>query len=92
MKGIGDTGNKYLKELQTRAKDSRVYHSHQFVGLEIAMLLRDLEHKSLYIRLAKNHNPDRLLALAKSVMEKRDVQNPGAYFMKLIQNLKAEKK
>lgn len=92
MKGISADGTKYLKQLQDRGKDSHVYHSHQFIGLEIAMMLHDLEHKSLYIKMAKFHNPDRLLALAKSVVEKRDVKNPGAYFMKLVQGIKKETK
>jgi len=91
MKGISDTGASYLKNLKAKGDDSRVYHSHQFVGLEIAVLLHDLEHKSLYIKMAKLHNPDRLLSLAKSVMEKRDVKNPGAYFMRLVHDLKKEK-
>ncbi|MDO8601853.1 MAG: hypothetical protein Q7R62_01840 [bacterium] len=88
MKSIQNDGGNYLKDLKERGKESRVYHSHQFVGLEIAVLLHDLEHKSLYIKMAKIHNPDRLLALAKSVAEKRDVKNPGAYFMKLVQGMK----
>ncbi len=85
MKTIGG-GKDYLKTLKGRGKDSRVYYSHQFVGLDIAMLLKDLPHKSLYIKLAKEHNPQKLLELAKSVMERRDVQNPGAYFMGVIAN------
>lgn len=91
MKGIGES-NKYLKDLKARGKDSHVYHSHQFVGLEIAMLLKDLEHKSLYIKMAKEHDPARLIALAKSVLERRDVQNPGAYFMRLVQEAKLPRK
>lgn len=90
MKGISADGSKYLKGLQERSKESHVYHSHQSVGLEIAMLLRDTEHKSLYIKMAKMHNPDRLLSLAKSVTEKREVKNPGAYFMKLVQGIRQE--
>jgi hypothetical protein len=90
MKGINADGSKYLKGLKERGKESHVYHSHQSVGLEIAAILHDLEHKSLYIKMAKMHNPDRLLSLAKSVAEKRDVKNPGAYFMKLIQGVKKE--
>lgn len=90
MKGISDDGSKYLKGLKERGKESHIYHSHQSVGLEIAAILHDLEHKSLYIKMAKIHNPDRLLSLAKSVAEKRDVKNPGAYFMKLVQGVKKE--
>ncbi len=91
MKGITHDSGKYLKDLKERGKESHVYHSHQFIGLEIAMMLHDLEHKSLYIKMAKTHNPDQLLALAKSVMQKRDIKSPGAYFMTLVGNLKKEK-
>lgn len=90
LKGITGDSKQYLKGLQERGKESHIYHSHQSVGLEIAAILRDLEHKSLYIKMAKAHNPDRLLSLAKSVAEKRDVKNPGAYFMKLVQGVKQE--
>lgn len=84
MKGIGEEGKKYMDALKGRAKQSKVFYSHQFAGLEIAVILRDMKHKSLYIKLAKEHNPDMLLSLAKQVMEKRDVKTPGAYFMKLV--------
>ena len=74
----------YLKAITDRSKVSRAYRSYQFVGLEIAMILDDTAHKSLYIKLAKDNDPDRLLALAKSVKEKRHVTNRGAYFMRLL--------
>lgn len=90
MKGIGKEAD-YLSALKKRGKESHVHHSHQFIGLEIAMLLRDLEHKSLYIKMAKDHDPARLLELAKSVCERRDVKNPGAYFMRLAQEAKLPK-
>jgi hypothetical protein len=90
LKGITSESSQYLKGLKERGKESHVYHSHQSVGLEIAALLHDTGHKSLYIKMAKIHNPDRLLSLAKSVMEKRDIKNPGAYFMKLVQGVKKE--
>lgn len=90
MKGISSDSGEYLKDLKQRGDESHVYHSHQFVGLEIAMLLKDLAHKSLYIKMAKAHNADQLLALAKSVSLKRDIKAPGAYFMKLVQGIKKE--
>ena len=78
---------KYIEALKNRAKKSRVSRHFQFIGLEIAVALRDLEHKSLYIKLSKEHDPQRLLTLAKEVAERRDVKNPGAYFMRMIKQV-----
>ena len=74
----------YLEELKKRKKESRVYKEYQLVGLLISEVLEDEEHKSLYIKLAKEHNQDELLKLAKSVAERENVKNKGAYFMKLL--------
>ena len=74
----------YIEELKKRKKESRVYKEYQLVGLLIAEILEDEEHKSLYIKLAKEHNQDKLLRLAKSVSERKNVENKGAYFMKLF--------
>ncbi|MBI4085100.1 MAG: hypothetical protein HY432_01155 [Candidatus Liptonbacteria bacterium] len=73
----------YIKELKKRAGESKVYRKYQLVGLEIARLLEDEKHKSLYIKLAKQNDPDRLLAVAKDISESKNVQNKGAYFMKI---------
>ena len=74
----------YIKKLAMRAKESRVYARHQAVGLEIAETLHDRTHKALYIKLAKKGDPDALLELAKTVAEKENVKNYGAYFMALL--------
>ena len=74
----------YLEELKKRKKESKVYTEHQLIGLLVAEILEDEEHKSLYIKLAKEHDIDRLLRLAKSVAERKNVENKGAYFMKLF--------
>ena len=76
----------YLKKLRQRGKDSRVYRKHQLFGLEIAQILSDEKHKSLYIKLAKEHGGERLMRLAKEVAERRGIKNKGAYFMKVLQN------
>ncbi|MCL4405966.1 MAG: hypothetical protein M1586_00435 [Patescibacteria group bacterium] len=75
----------YLKTIDKRAKESRIYARHQLVGLEIAELLDDKSHRSLYIKLAKNFSENRLMSLAKSVAEKKNIKNKGAYFMALWQ-------
>lgn len=75
----------YLKTLKERAKTSHVYKKYQFTGLLIAQLLNDDKHKSLYIKLAKKHPSDHLLSIAKDVSERKNIENKGAYFMKVLQ-------
>ena len=79
---------KYLDELKNRSKQSRIYKMHQSIGLEVAALLEDPSHKALYMKLAKKHGADKILQLAKTVAEKKDIKNKGAYFMKVIHNAK----
>lgn len=62
-----------------------MHREFQLLGLEIAEILHDEKHKALYIKLAKNHkNPHQLLAQAKEVAEKKDIQKKGAYFMAIV--------
>ena len=75
---------KYIAELGRRAKESHIYRNYQLTGLEIADILHDRPHKALYIKLAKEGNARRLLAVAKDVAERTGIKNPGAYFMKMI--------
>ena len=73
-----------MEELKRRSGESKVYSEHQLMGLLIAEALGDEAHKSLYMKLAKNHDADRLLKIAKDVAERENVENKGAYFMKII--------
>jgi len=82
----------YLDLLKERVAESRVYFRHQSVGLELAEILGDKEHKSLYMRLAKNHDHRALIGLAKDVAERKNIDNKGAYFMKLLPGIKKNKK
>lgn len=75
----------YLEILKERGKQSRVYKKYQLTGLLIAELLNDENHKSLYIKLAKKHSGNHLLAIAKDVSERKKIKNKGAYFMKVLQ-------
>lgn len=75
---------KYLKLLQERKKETHVYQEHQMVGLMLAELLEDEKHKGLYIKLAKTHNAQKLISLAKSISTNRNIERKGAYFMKLF--------
>jgi len=74
----------YLQILKERAKKSRVYKKYQLIGLLIAQLLEDEKHKSLYIKLAKKHNNDDLLRIAKEVAERKKIKNKGGYFMRVL--------
>ena len=77
----------YLELLKKRAKESKVYSPHQLTGLLIAEILRDEKHKSLYMKLAKEYDAQKLLNLAQSVAERKHVENKGAYFMRLLKIL-----
>jgi len=81
----------YLETLKERAKTSRVYKKYQLTGLLIAEILGDDRHKSLYIKMAKEKNQQKLLRLAKEVAERKNVKNRGAYFMRLVQLISKQK-
>jgi hypothetical protein len=83
---MATTASSYVKKLKQRAKDSHVYRKYQLMGLEIAQILEDEKHKSLYIKLAKEHGGEKMMRLAKDVAERRGIKNKGAYFMKILQN------
>lgn len=84
--------NIYLKKIQERKKTSRVYTAFQMAGLNLADILDDQTHKSLYIKLAKTMNSDTLIRIAKSVAENKNVKNKGAYFMRIVQRKRQEEK
>ncbi len=73
----------YLDELRKRRAETHVHRKYQLIGLELAEILRDEEHKSLYIKLAKEYDFELLLRLAKEIAERKNVQKKGAYFMRL---------
>ena len=74
----------YLKTIKERTKKSHVYKKYQFAGLLIAELLNDEKHKALYIKLAKEHSGDHLLSIAKDIAERKNIENKGGYFMKVL--------
>jgi hypothetical protein len=74
----------YMEELARRGKESHVYRKYQLVGLEISQILADEKHKALYIKLAKEHDADGLMRLAKDVATRGTVKNKGAYFMTIL--------
>ncbi len=78
------SGKSYIDVLKERKKTSRVYKIHQLTGLALAEILDDEKHKSLYMKLAKAHDSQKLIELAKDVASRKNIRNKGAYFMKLL--------
>ena len=74
----------YLESLKQRKKESHVYKKYQMTGLMLAESLSDNAHKALYIKLAKEHDEEKLIRLARDIAEKKNVRNKGAYFMKML--------
>ena len=85
MDNLKRVKEEYFQKLKDRSKKSRVYNPHQLTGLELAAILEDPEHKSLYMKLSKVYDPSDLLRLAKNLAERKNIENKGAYFMKLLQ-------
>ncbi len=82
----------YLETIRERAKTSRIYRKFQMTGLTLAEILCDNDHKSLYIRLAKEYPENDLIILAKNIAEKKSIDNKGGYFMKVLASYAAEGK
>jgi hypothetical protein len=78
----------YVSKLKSRGEKSRVTQQFQLIGLEIATALKDFTHKAIYIKYAKEFGAGKMLSLAKDVAERRDVKNPGAYFMTMVKSLR----
>ena len=76
----------YLDKIKKRSRRSRIYSNYQSVGLELANILSDLKHRSLYIKLAKQFGGVVLLSMAKRIAESRKISNLGAYFMKVLKS------
>lgn len=87
MEDFSKASNRYFETLRDRAKKSRVYKPYQMTGLMLAEILDDAEHKSLYMRLSRQYDSSDLLRLAKNLEERKNIQNKGAYFMRMIKTL-----
>ncbi len=77
--------SKYLDLLKTRRKKGHISRDFQLIGLEISRILNDNDHKSLYIKLAKDYDGGVLLQIAKDIAERPRVKKRGAYFMRILQ-------
>ncbi len=79
-----DLKEEYLKKLKERQEKSRIKEEYQLIGLEIARMLNDNNHKALYMKLAKENNGKEMFGLAKDISSKKNIKNMGAYFMKIF--------
>lgn len=84
MENLKKLKSEYFGILKERSKHSRVYKPHQLTGLNLAEILEDPEHKSLYMKLSKTYDNGELIRMAKDLAERKNVENKGAYFMKLL--------
>lgn len=91
MDSLKKINKNYFETLRKRAAKSKVYQLHQSTGLTLAEILRDFNHRSLYMRLAKTYDNNELLRIAKDIAERGNVKNRGAYFMKVLKTLKNQK-
>ena len=91
MKDLGSSRSEYLESLKKRSKRPYATQPFQILGYEIAVALKDLKNRGLYMRLAKTHNPEQLLAIAKDISQNRNIKNKTHYFLKVAQGLKKSK-
>src|SRR3990170_2617320 len=83
---IGDILKRFDKN-----EDKYISREFQKYGYDLAEELNDLEHKSLYIKLAKE-TPRGFLETARSyVKDAKDVGNRGALFMWKLAELKKKR-
>jgi len=74
----------YLLKLKKRSQKNKISREFQEIGLQLAQLLEDEKHKSLYIKLAKEKDKQELLSLAKRIAEMKNIKNKGGYFMRVL--------
>jgi hypothetical protein len=85
---FADTLIEYKKKLDRRKK--YIKNDFQALGLRLAEELDDWEHKSLYIRLAKNTNQDLLEKALYFVKDqnRNTINSKGRLFMWKLKQLK----
>jgi len=72
-------------------EDKHISREFQQYGYDLALELGDLEHKSLYIKLAKTTPRGRMEAARNFVKDADTARNKAALFMWKLKQLKAAK-
>ncbi len=85
---------KLLKEQQEELFDRQQYITHEFqdFGYRLAVKLNDLEHKSLYIKLAKEEKRALLAQALSFAIDYPKAKNKGKIFMWKLKELRKEYK
>lgn len=83
------TASQTLKQFQIQDKGGFISQEFQDYGYRLAASLNDLEHKSLYIRLAKTVNRQ-LLELAWRFVSDATARSKARLFMWKLQELRKE--
>lgn len=76
---------------QLEDKGGYITQEFQDFGYRMALELEDMEHKSLYMRLAKRHDRILLERALSFVTDAPNVRNKAKLFMWKLKQLKAEK-
>ena len=84
MESLKKLKTEYFGVWKERSKKSRVYKPHQLTRLSLAEILEDPDHKSLYMKLSKIYDNGELIRMAKTLADRNNIENKGAYFMKIL--------
>lgn len=91
-KGVVDLGN-LLQNYQVKESKGYVTREFQDFGYRLAVALNDMEHKSLYIKMAKNEDRGLLERALSFVSDAESARNKAKLFMwKFSELKKAQKK
>jgi hypothetical protein len=88
MDNLKNISGDYIQTLAKRAKESKVYKPFQSTGLMLAEILDDPKNKAIYMRLSKIYDNQELIGKARDVAERQSVKNKGAYFMKMLKDIR----
>jgi hypothetical protein len=87
MEDIKNISKDYIKTLFKRSRESKIYKPFQSTGLILSETLNDPENKAIYMRLAKIYNNQQLIGKARDIAERKNIENKGAYFMKMLKDV-----
>lgn len=81
-----------LRDYKTGEKEKYISREFQQYGYDLAEELNDLEHKALYIKLAKMEKRGLLEAARGFVKDAQEVESKGRLFMWKLSELKKQSK
>jgi hypothetical protein len=90
VKGFSTTAD--VLKLFKSDEDKYISREFQKYGYDLAKELDDMDHKALYIKLAKEENRGLLESARNFVKDAKDVDHKGKLFMWKLSKLKKQKK